>query len=142
MIFVIYLAQPQHVSFLITPLTEPTENKANFVKRVCAVRVVVLHNYYSPATDNVRRKLLDDPHTFHCDDYCVCSYKVLRAWRHGMAWNGMDDVMEWNGNFGMEYGRCQNGMETIFHTSIPISYQISLMAFTEKYVWIVVIKNM
>ena len=39
--------------------------------------------------------------------------------------------MEWNGNFGMECGRCQNGMEwkisrmkwkTIFHTSIPIPY--------------------
>ena len=39
--------------------------------------------------------------------------------------------MEWNGNFGMEYGKYQNGMErkiskmkwtTIFHTSIPIPY--------------------
>ena len=37
--------------------------------------------------------------------------------------------MEWNGNFGMEYGRYQNGMEckisrtewkTTFPTSIPI----------------------
>ena len=44
-----------------------------------------------------------------------------------MVWNGMENGMEWNGNFGMEYGRCQNGMEwkisrmewkTIFHTSI------------------------
>ena len=43
--------------------------------------------------------------------------------------------MEWNGNFGIEYGRCQNGMEwkTIFHTSILIPYKISLMAFIEKY---------
>ena len=50
--------------------------------------------------------------------------------------------MEWNGNFGMEYGRCQNGMEwkisrmewkTIFHTSIPIPYYISCIVFTEKY---------
>ena len=47
------------------------------------------------------------------------------------AWYGMENEMEWNGNFGMEYGRCQNGMEwkisrmewkTIFHTSIPIPY--------------------
>ena len=48
-----------------------------------------------------------------------------------MVWNGMENGMEWNGNFGMDYGRCQNGMEwkisrmewkTIFHTSIPIPY--------------------
>ena len=25
---------------------------------------------------------------------------------HGMEWK-----MQWNGNFAMEYGRCQNGME-------------------------------
>ena len=30
---------------------------------------------------------------------------------HGMEWNGMENEMEWNGNFGMEYGRCQNGMD-------------------------------
>ena len=43
----------------------------------------------------------------------------------------------------MEYGRCQNGMEwkisrkewkTIFHTSIPIPYKISCIAFTEKHI--------
>ena len=43
----------------------------------------------------------------------------------------MEWKMEWNGNFGVECGRCQNGMEwkisrmewkTIFHTSIAISY--------------------
>ena len=28
-----------------------------------------------------------------------------------MEWNGMEDGIEWNGNFGMEYERCQNGME-------------------------------
>ena len=28
-----------------------------------------------------------------------------------MEWNGQKDGMEWNRNFGMEYGRCQNGME-------------------------------
>ena len=28
-----------------------------------------------------------------------------------MAWYGMEWKMEWNGNFGTEYGRCQNGME-------------------------------
>ena len=46
------------------------------------------------------------------------------------AWYGMENGMERNGNFGMEYGRCQNRMEwkisrmewkAIFHTSIPIS---------------------
>ena len=53
---------------------------------------------------------------------------IKSCWRagHGMEWK-----MEWNGNFGMEYGRCQNGMEwkilrmewkTIFHTSIPIPF--------------------
>ena len=29
----------------------------------------------------------------------------------GMVWNGMEDRIEWNGNIGMEYGRCQNGMK-------------------------------
>ena len=42
------------------------------------------------------------------------------------AWYGMEDGIEWKGNFGMEYGRCQNGMKwkisrmewkTIFHTN-------------------------
>ena len=42
--------------------------------------------------------------------------------------------MEWNGNLGMECGRCQNGMEwkisriewkTIFHTSIPIPSSVA-----------------
>ena len=28
-----------------------------------------------------------------------------------MVWNGIENGMEWNGNFGMKYGRCQNGME-------------------------------
>ena len=27
------------------------------------------------------------------------------------AWNVIENGMKWNGNFGMEYGRCQNGME-------------------------------
>ena len=44
---------------------------------------------------------------------------------------GTEDKMEWNGNFGMESGRCQNGMKwkiskmewkTIFNTFISISY--------------------
>ena len=50
-----------------------------------------------------------------------------------MEWSGMENGMEWNGNFGKEYGRCQNGMEwkisrmewkTILYTSIPIPYYI------------------
>ena len=41
--------------------------------------------------------------------------------------------MEWNGNFGMEYGRCQNGMKwkisrmewkTIFHTILNFLHGI------------------
>ena len=28
-----------------------------------------------------------------------------------MVRNRMENGMEWNGNFGMEYGRCQNGIE-------------------------------
>ena len=56
---------------------------------------------------------------------------AFRSARQGMVWNGMENGMEYNGNFGMEYGRCQNGMEwkisrmewkTIFHTSTPIPY--------------------
>ena len=53
-----------------------------------------------------------------------------------MARNG-----KWNGNFGIEYGRRQNrmedfknGMEDNFLTSIPIPYQISCNAFTEKHI--------
>ena len=44
--------------------------------------------------------------------------------------------MEWNGNFGMEYGRCQNGMEDFKNGRISsiLPYYISLMAFTEKYI--------
>ena len=29
----------------------------------------------------------------------------------GMVWNGKEDGMEWSGNFGMDYGKCLNGME-------------------------------
>ena len=55
-----------------------------------------------------------------------------------MEWNE-----KWNGNFGMEYGKCQNGMEwkisrmeckTIFQTSILIPYYILCIVFTEKYI--------
>ena len=33
--------------------------------------VVVTVHSYPAATSNVRRLLLDDPHTFYCDDYFV-----------------------------------------------------------------------
>ena len=64
------------------------------------------------------------------------------TYEQGIVWNGMENGMEWNGNFGMEYGRCQNGMEwkisrmerkTIFHTSLSIPYLISCSVFTQKY---------
>ena len=60
--------------------------------------------------------------------YCYACYLVGLLAR---AWYGMENGMEWNGNFDMEYGRCQDGMEwkisrmkwkTIFHTSIPIPF--------------------
>ena len=62
------------------------------------------------------------------------------------VWYGMEWKMEWKGIFGMEYGRCQNGMEwkisrmewkTIFHTSIPIPYWILHMAFTDECIRVV-----
>ena len=31
--------------------------------------------------------------------------------KQGMVWNGIENGIEWNGNFVMEYGRCHNGME-------------------------------
>ena len=43
-------------------------------------------------------------------------------------WNGMEDF--------------KNGMENNLLYSIPIPYQISLMALTEKYLQIVMTKNM
>ena len=38
--------------------------------------------------------------------YCMfSSFAKIRAW-FGMEWK-----MEWNRNFGVEHGTCQNGME-------------------------------
>ena len=70
-------------------------------------------------------KVLDTCITFYKKRMHTTTYRYLYS-GHGMEWK-----MEWNENFGMEYGRCQNGMEwkisrmewkTIFHTSIPIPY--------------------
>ena len=64
-------------------------------------------------------------HSSSSDNYLTFS---ITTW-HGMKLNEMENEMEWNGNFGIEYGRCQNGMEwkilrmewkAIFLTSIPI----------------------
>ena len=50
----------------------------------------------------------------------------------------------------MEYEKCQNETEwkisrkewkAIFHASIPIPYEILLMAFTEKYTLIMITEN-
>ena len=60
---------------------------------------------------------------------------------------------EWNGNFGtgMEHGRMpkwngsedfKNGIEDNFHTFIPIPYYILFLAFTGKYIRIVITKTM
>ena len=51
-----------------------------------------------------------------------------------MVWNGTE-ISVWN----MEDARME--WKTIFHTSIPIPYWISLMVFTEKYMQIVITKN-
>ena len=50
----------------------------------------------------------------------------------GVVWNGMENEMKWNGNFGMENGRCQNGMEDFknemednlpyFHTNFILDF--------------------
>ena len=66
-----------------------------------------------------RRLILNDTPKFLC-------YHFLCYLGHSVKWNG-----KWNGNFGMEYGRCQNGMEwkiskmewkTILHASILIPF--------------------
>ena len=78
--------------------------------------------------------------------------------RLGLVWNVIENGMKGNGNFGMKYGRCQNGMEwkisrmewngrfqewngrqsSLLHTNSTL---ISIMAFTEKYVRRVTTKN-
>ena len=70
-------------------------------------------------------------------DFSIAPAATNRAW-YGMEWK-----MEWNGNFGMEYGRCQNGMEygrcqngmednlPYFHTNSILDLCI---VFTEKYI--------
>ena len=57
------------------------------------------------ATVHLKNKILCIP------EYC----NISRAWYE----------MEWNGNFGMEYGRCQNGMEdnlAYFHTNSKLNF--------------------
>ena len=51
----------------------------------------------------------------------------------GMVWNGMENGMEWNGNFGMEYGRCQIGMEdfkNVKEDNLPYFHTNSILVFT------------
>ena len=36
---------------------------------------------------------------------------IYRTVFQAIAWYGMEWKIEWNGNFGTKYGRCQNGME-------------------------------
>ena len=53
---------------------------------------------------------------------CKSNQVVARAW-YGM---------EWNGNFGMEYGRCQNGMEdfkNIMEDNLPYFHTNSILDF-------------
>ena len=47
--------------------------------------------------------------------------------RQGMVWK-----MEWNDNFGMEYGRCQNGMEDFkngMEDNLPYFHTNSILDF-------------
>ena len=59
-----------------------------------------------------------------------------------MVSSGMEWKMEWNGNFGMKHGRCQNEMEwkisksmkdnlPYFHTNSILDF---VQLFTEKYI--------
>ena len=48
------------------------------------------------------------------------------------AWYGMEWKMEWNGNFGMEYGRCQNGMQDFkngMEDNLPYEFHTRFRAF-------------
>ena len=39
-----------------------------------------------------------------------------------MEWNGIENGMEWNGNFGMEYGRQSSILPYQFHTRFRALY--------------------
>ena len=50
------------------------------------------------------------------------------------AWYGMENGIEWNGNFGMEYGRCQNGMEDFkngIEDNLPYFHTNSILDFVQ-----------
>ena len=79
-------------------------------------------------------------HKYWVDDQYFGSLRPRNA-GHGMEWNGMENGMEWNGNFGMEYGRCQNGMEDLkngMEDNLPYFHTNSILdlciVFTEKYI--------
>ena len=49
-----------------------------------------------------------------------------------MVWNGIENEIEWKGNFGMEYRRCQNGMEDFkngMEHNLPYFHTISILDF-------------
>ena len=53
----------------------------------------------------------------------------------------MKNGMEWNGNYGMEYGRCRNGMEDFkngMEDNLPYFHTNSILdlciVFTEKHI--------
>ena len=77
--------------------------------------------------------------------YLMLFYYVTSA-TQGVAWSGMENGMKWNGNFGMEYGRCQNVMEwkisrmewkTIFHTNSILDFANGIY---KKYIRMVITK--
>ena len=49
-----------------------------------------------------------------------------------MVWNGIENGIEWNGNFVMEYGRCHNGMEDFkngMEDNLPYFYTNFILDF-------------
>ena len=73
---------------------------------------------------------LIESHRRNMHDNMISFLQVWYNWFcRDCYWQGIVWKMEWNGNFGMEYGRCQNGMElkisrmewkTILHTSYQL----------------------
>ena len=69
--------------------------------------------YSTPCADESFPRFAECPHqkTKNTVKLDVCFPEENNTDFQGMVWNGMENGMEWNGNFDMEYGRCHNEME-------------------------------
>ena len=50
-----------------------------------------------------------------------------------MVWSGIENGIEWNGNFGMEYGKCHNGIGNFkngMEDNLPYFQINSILDFT------------